>query len=105
MPNSLARTNDKGLAVLRGACIYRNRDPTRDTDWNSDNEHCERRRQLVEGVRLTPLPTRWHRREEVKKSNNRFHSYRIGLLEGVFMRQFVEGYAIIFTSCDYIGSV
>ena len=77
MPDTLAGTNDKGLAVLRGACTYRNRDPTRDTDSNSDNEHCERRSQLVEEVRLTLLPTRWHRREEVKKSNNRFHSYRM----------------------------
>jgi hypothetical protein len=81
MPDTLARTTDKGLAVLRDACTCRNRDPTRDTDWISDNEHCERRRQLVEGVRLTPLPTRWHQREEVQKSNNRFHNYRMDYLK------------------------
>ena len=77
MPDTLARTIDKGLAEICSACTCRNRDPTRDTDWNSDNEHCESRHQLVEGVHLMPLPTRWHRREEVKKPNNRFHSYRM----------------------------
>ena len=81
MPDTPARTTDKGPGVLRGACICRNRDPTRDTDWISDNEHCARRRQLVEGVRLTPLPTHWHRREEVQKPNNRFRSYGMDYLK------------------------
>ena len=77
MPDTLARTIDKGPAEICGACTCRNRGPTRDRDWTSDSEHSERKRQLVEGVHLTPLPARWHRREEVKKSNNKFHSYRM----------------------------
>ena len=77
MPDTLVRTIDKGLAEICSACTCRNRDPTRDRDWNSDSEHCERRSQLVEGEHLTPLPARWHRREEVKKLNNRFQSYRM----------------------------
>ena len=81
MPGIPAQTTDKGLVVLYGACTYRNRDPTRDTDWIFDNEHCEHRHQLVEGVRLTLLPTRWHRREEVQKPNNRYHSYGMDYLK------------------------
>lgn len=80
MPDTLAQTIDKGPAEICGACTCRNRDPTRDRDWNSDSEHCERRRQPVEGVHPTPLPTRWHRRGEVKKPNNRFHSYHMDYL-------------------------
>lgn len=76
MPDTPARTIDKGPAEICSACTCRNQDPTRDKDWNSDSEHCQRRSQFVEGVHPAPLPARLHRREEVKKSNNRFHSSR-----------------------------
>lgn len=76
-PLPLVRTTDKERAVLRGACTCRNRDPTRGTGSISDAEHCGRMRRLVEEVRPTPLPARWHRREEVRMPDSRFHSDRI----------------------------
>ena len=69
------RTTGKEQDARCGACTCRNRDPTRDTDWSAGNEGFGRRIQLVEEVRPALLPTRWHRREAMKRPNNRYRSY------------------------------